>query len=383
MNICINGLAYQKGIMGGVETYLQGLIRYLPDIDSDNAYTLLLGNKYTEGLDISSNVKINKVALYEKPNPLFFINLFFNAAMGVDLHSRSLSGIKADVVHYPFGLLFPAVQDVPSVLTFHDMQHEFYPAFFSIKERLFRARTYQESTKRATRLIADSYHVKQCLVDRYGIEPAKIDVVYLGASAEFRAINDQEKMLDLRQKHGLARPFMYYPAATWPHKNHVRLLEALQLLVTRYKFDGLLVLTGTAKQQNDFILKKISELGLENHVKILGYLPSSDLPLLYNMARLLIFPSLFEGFGIPLVEAMACGCPVVAANCTSIPEVLSDAGHLFDPTSVDDLATTVWSAWNDDTQLEVMRQKGLKRAELLTWRDTARMTLAVYEKAFK
>lgn len=120
---------------------------------------------------------------------------------------------------------------------------------------------------------------------------------------------------------------------------------------------------------------------LERYVRILGYLPYSDLPCIYNLARLLVFPSLFEGFGIPLVEAMACGCPVVAADCTSIPEVLAGAGLLFDPTSVEDIADNLWASWNDDLKLADMKQKGLIRAERFTWERAVKETVDVYHKA--
>ena len=174
---------------------------------------------------------------------------------------------------------------------------------------------------------------------------------------------------------------MYYPAATWPHKNHKRLLAALKIMKDRYGFDGQLVLSGIAMQANDAVLEEIGRLGLRDDVIVLGYLPHEDLPCLYNLARLMVFPSLFEGFGIPLVEAMACGCPVACSNVTSIPEVVGDAAVTFDPVSVEDMAEKTWALWSNDSLLRDMKTQGLDRVKLFSWDNMARQTIQVYEKA--
>jgi glycosyltransferase involved in cell wall biosynthesis len=176
---------------------------------------------------------------------------------------------------------------------------------------------------------------------------------------------------------------MFYPAATWPHKNHKNLLLALKIMVDHHGFDGELLLTGITKQSNSAILDEISRLGLANRVKLPGYVATDDLPHLYNLARMLVFPSLFEGFGIPLVEAMACGCPVVCSNTTCLPEVLGGAGGLFDPLAPDGMADKIWSIWNDDDRLSEMRRLGLERAGLFTWKKAASETIKVYSKAIE
>lgn len=367
--------------MGGVETYLHGLLNHLPVVAPDDTFTLLLGSDDQGGGIFPANITISQVKTYTKPDPRWYINLLTIAVLNADFHSRMINKCQADVVHYPFTLLFPPVTHKPTVLTFHDMQQEFYPAFFSLRERVYRARTYKTSAQRATRIIAISHHVKHCLVNTYQIQPEKIDVVYNGCDQNFRIIDNHETLRKVQAQYGLDRPFMFYPAASWPHKNHVRLLDALALLVKHKHFDGQLVLTGIAKDQSKTICTRIKTLGLEKHVKLLGYLHYDDLPYIYNLARLLVFPSLFEGFGIPLVEAMACGCPVLAANCTAIPEVLADAGMLFNPSSVGDMAAKIWSVWNDDVKLDAMKLMGLRRAELFTWGNTAKGTIQTYQKA--
>jgi glycosyltransferase involved in cell wall biosynthesis len=228
--------------------------------------------------------------------------------------------------------------------------------------------------------MAISDFTRQSLMDLYGVPAERIDVVHLSCGNEYRECCDQEVLLKIREKYGLVRPFLYYPAATWPHKNHRTLLAALQLLHERYGFDGELVLTGIAMRSHNELLDEIERRGLKDKVRVLGYLPYEELPYLYKLARIMVFPSLFEGFGIPLVEAMACGCPVVCSDVTSIPEVVGDAAVTCDPNSFEDMADKIWTVWNDDGQIEKMRARGLARADLFSWEKTARQTLDVYRR---
>jgi glycosyltransferase involved in cell wall biosynthesis len=298
-----------------------------------------------------------------------------------DVLKPFLNRVPLDVIHHPFTVLNPRGLATSSVLTFWDMQEEFFPEFFSATVLRWRQRMYRPSAEEATRIIVSSEFTKQCLVERYRIVPDKIDVIYTGYGPEFRVIDDPEDLDQVRQKYGLSRPFLYYPAASWPHKNHRTLLAALRILCDRNDFDGQLVLTGIAMQAHGDMLRDIERLGLGERVKILGYLPYGELPFLYNLARLMVFPSLFEGFGIPLVEALACGCPVVCARAASIPEVVGEAGVTFDPLSAEDMADKVNSVWQDDGRISDMKIRGRERARIFDWETTARKTVATYERA--
>ncbi len=301
--------------------------------------------------------------------------------IGFDALKPILRKVDADVIHHPFTTLKPLGLDIPSVLTFWDMQHEFYPGFFSKIELKMRNQLYAPSARQATRVITSAEFTKKCLIEKYDVDANKIDVVYTGYGSEYRIIDDEDQLALIRRKYDLEAPFFFYPAATWPHKNHKTLLRALKLLREKYRFDGRLVLTGIAMQSQNEILSLVKELGLSDHVKVLGYLPYEEMPILYNLANLMVFPSFFEGFGIPLVEAMACGCPVACSNVTSMPEVVGNSGAMFDPNSVEEMAETLWAIWNDEDKRRQMSQSGLQRASLFNWSDTARQTLAVYQKA--
>jgi glycosyltransferase involved in cell wall biosynthesis len=318
---------------------------------------------------------------YRKSSVKKLLRSILKGATGIDILRAEPNYLNFDVVHHPLSTMKPSWKRFPSVLTFLDMQQEFYPQFFTSVELETRRATSRASASAATRIIAISEHAKKCLEERYEIEADKIDVIYPGYGEEYRVIDDWERVNAIRRKYGLEKPFLYYPAATWPHKNHRLLLFALKLLKERYGFDGELVLTGVAMNTFDTLMSEAVRLGLDGMVRVLGYLPYEELPCLYTLAKLMVFPSLFEGFGIPVVEAMACGCPVACSNATSLPEVIGGAGIMFDPSSQEDMAEKIWQAWIDDGKLELLRQAGLKRVAMFTWKDAARETLDVYKRA--
>jgi glycosyltransferase involved in cell wall biosynthesis len=381
MRVGLNATSFLPGQMGGMETYFRNLLDRLQQFDQADNYLILCDKRFAGEFQLINSAFRMEHINFAKPSPAWFLRGVIRNLFNQDILANRMNRVKADVIHHPFTVLTPPEIRLPSVLTFWDMQHEFFPEFFSRTELLKRQRLYRASAERATRIIVSAAFTKECLIDRYGIAADKIEVIYTGFGHEYRPVHDDDVLAGIRSKYGVNRPFMLYPAATWPHKNHKRLLEAVKVLHDHHQFDGALVLTGIAMQSHSEIKGEINRLGLADQVKILGYLPAADLPGLYNCARLMVFPSLFEGFGIPLVEAMACGCPVVCAAATSLPEVVGSAGMLFDPRDIEGMAETIWSAWNDEGALAGMRERGLERVTLFDWDDTARKTMAVYKKA--
>jgi len=380
MKVVLNLLEFNPGAMGGIETYIRNILSRLVTIDSSSSWTVVCNESTAEYFAaIDSRIDLKIIMNRRRSFPRLSRSLIRNIS-GIDLLAKSIERLGADVVHNPLTNVRPLALSRPSVLTFYDMQHEYYPQMFSPRELLRRKAKYEKAVHLADRIIAISGHVKLSLMEKYGVAADKIDVVYLGCGAEYRMLEDSGRFDTLKQKYRLDRPFMYYPAATWPHKNHRNLLAALRILKDQSSFDGDLVLTGIAMRAHSELIEEIERHGLSDRVKVLGYLPYEELPSLYNMARLLVFPSLFEGFGIPLVEAMACGCPVVCSDDTSIPEVIGDAGLLFDPLSPADIAEKILTVWNNPEMCAGMREKGLDRAKLFNWDETTRKTLDVYRK---
>jgi len=381
MRIGLNGITFAPGKMGGMETYFRSLVTNLQLIDRENEYLLLCDTCHEqEFAPLSPGFRFRHVN-YADGSLRWFLRGALRAAFGTDILEREVKGLPVDLIHHPFTVLTPLKTALPSVLTFWDMQQEFYPEFFTARELRKRSSSYKASAQEATRIIVSSDFTRQCLVERYGIDQGKIDVIYTGYGEGFQQVMDQERLEKVQTVYGLQRPFIFYPAATWPHKNHVTLLAALKILIDRRLFDGELVLTGIAMAENGAVLQEIDRLGLTGSVRTLGYVSKNDLACLYSLARMLVFPSLFEGFGIPLVEAMACGCPVVCANATSLPEVVGDAGRLFDPRSAEDMAEQIELVWSNTELQAELRRRGLDRSGRFNWSDTARKTLDVYRKA--
>lgn len=381
MKIGLNAISFVPGKMGGTETYFRNLVSLLQQHDCENSYTIICDKRFTSEFQ-SSNPRFSvKNINYAKPSLKWFVRGIVRNVLNLDILKWDVSGIDVDVIHHPFTVLTPPRLSIPSVLTFWDMQQEFYPEFFSKSELLKRKRTFRASAEEATRIIVSAAFTKRCLIEKYAIEPSKIKVIYTGFSSHYGVVADQEKLTQVRNKYGLDKPFLYYPAATWPHKNHKNLLEALKILRDERQFDGQLVLTGVAMKSHGEINSHVERLGLADMVKVLGYLDYAELPYLYNIAALMVFPSFFEGFGIPLVEAMACGCPVVCSDATSLPEIVGSAGLLFDPASPRDIAAKIWRAWSNQGVRNEMRAAGLERVALFNWVETAKSTLEVYKEA--
>ena len=381
LRIALNAIDWVPGTMGGVEVYFGSLLDQLQRLDRNNEYLVLCNRKNQDKIRITNRKFTLRQYDLTRPSLRWFIHRGVRKATGFDFMRPAIDRLRCDVIHHPFTVLNPMGLETPSVLTVVDIQHEFFPEFFSPKILRWRRVAYRRSVAEAVVIIAISEYVKGTLVEKYAADPTKIEVVHIGIGRQFRAVEDPEILRRVSGRYGIGRPFLYYPAATWPHKNHRRLLESMRLLIDRHRFDGDLILTGIAMQHHEEMLRAIDRLDLRDRVKILGYLEKEDLPALYSLARWMVFPSLFEGFGIPLVEAMSCGCPILCSNTTSVPEVAGDAALMFSPDSTEDIAETIRRAWNDESLRCDLREKGFARARLFDEEEMARRTLQLYGKA--
>jgi glycosyltransferase involved in cell wall biosynthesis len=261
-----------------------------------------------------------------------------------------------DVVHYPLTVPVPSVK-APSVVTLHDLQHRDLPDFFGPGRRSFRRVAYDRAAKGAAAVVVMSDFVRERAVELLGLDPARIYTIPLGVDHDVFRPGDEER-----------EPFILYPARPWPHKNHVRLLEAFAAMrATRPQLR--LVLTGGGLDRLDPLPDGVSRLGVVSPERLAS---------LYRRAACLAFPSLYEGFGLPPLEAMACACPVAASHAGAIPEVCADAAVLFDPEDVESIAAGILEA---NERADELGEKGIARAEQFTWEETARQHEAVYLEA--
>jgi len=378
MNIGISLVDFTPGRMGGVETYVRNLVSWIAVNDQENRYTLICTDHNVGYFDAIIDRVETLVFKNDKSSPGRLLRSLARKVLRVDMVQVEIDRLGLDLLHNPFTSVRCSKYKTPLIVTFHDIQHHYYPDFFKSKDVRGRDSVYRKAAFEADNIIAVSDHTKQTLIDSYKVPSDHIHVVHLGVGPEYRRIDDQTFLALEKINLGLTKPFLYYPAATWLHKNHINLLRAISLLKNHHHFDGDLVLTGVATSARDRLMTKISELGLQDRVRVLGYLPYENLPVIYNLARMMIFPSLFEGFGFPVLEAMACGCPVVCSNVTSLPEVAGDAAGYFDPTSPEDIAACINKLWNDDDALRNMREAGINRAKQFSWQRTAQLTREIY-----
>ncbi len=351
MRIGISLLTLAPGDLGGSETYARQLVRALARAGALD-YVVLVPAHAKDAADGLPAIEVEDPPVGKRgPSRIPLIALSARRTRGVGERVAAL-----DVVHYPLTVPVPAT-DAPTVVTLHDIQHRDLPDFFGPARRSFRRIAYDRAAKAAAAVVVTSEFVRDRALDVLELDPARIHVVPLAIDHTVFGPGGEEP-----------EPFVLYPARPWPHKNHARLFEAFaSLRETRPRLR--LVLTGGGHER----------LGtLPDGVESLGTVSTSALASLYRRAACLVFPSLYEGFGLPPLEAMACGCPVAASNAGAIPEVCGDVAVYFDPADVDAMASAMLEA---DNRRDALRAKGFARSAQFTWDAAAARHDDVYRAA--
>jgi glycosyltransferase involved in cell wall biosynthesis len=288
---------------------------------------------------------------------------------------ESLGG---DLIHFPFQAFIRC--GLPSIYTPWDLQHLRYPQFWSDQQIAFREELYSAGCHSAQAVVAATCAVKSDLEQFYGLDPQKIFVIRCAPPVALYEGMTDEAAQDVRARYRLPDLFGFFPAQTWVHKNHVRLLEALRLLGDRHGVRLNLVCTGAKNEYWPVISRHIDELGLQAQVTFLGFVSPLEVRALYRLAQFVVFPSLFEGAGLPVIEAFQEG---VAVTCSDIPplrEYGGDAVLTFDPHSTDSIAASLLRISSDEALREQLRARGRERSRLFTWERTGRTYRALYRK---
>jgi glycosyltransferase involved in cell wall biosynthesis len=341
-------LTLVPGELGGSETATRGLLRGLASVGALDYRVFAPAVAPDAGEGLPTEVVAEYRRAHSMPERLVAMGL---ATARPGPLRRHLEG--ASVVHYPLTIAIPPAR-VPTVVTLYDVQHLDLPQMFSRAERAFRSLAYHRSARSAARLVVNSEFVRDRAVERLGIGRGRLRVIPFGIDhATF------SPGAEVRE------PFVLYPARAWPHKNHERLFRAFSL-VRRARPDLRLVLTGGGHRGAP-----------PDGVELRGHVSPRELVSLYRRASALVFPSLYEGFGQPPLEAMACGCPVACSDAASLPEVCGDAARYFDPRDVDGIARAVLDVLGEP---EAWRARGLERAAQFTWERTARDHEHVYRE---
>ena len=286
---------------------------------------------------------------------------------------------RIDLYFCPLSVLFPRPAPRPSVVTLPDIQERYYPEFFAPTDLYTRDLHFAASTRMADRVVTHSYFSRDSLVLHHGLSAEKVVVAPHTVDRRFF----QAERIARRPERPLPEAFLYFPANLWKHKNHETLLQALRWLALERGLRVPLVLTGFLDESADAypFRQRAADLGIGELVQHLGFVDPEEVAYLYVHARMLVFPSLFEGFGMPLVEAMAAGCPVVAAASSSIPEVVGDAGLTFDTQDPRSLAEAIARVWSDDRLRADLSARGRLRAQAFGPRQAVDAHLRAFEEA--
>ena len=347
MRVGISLLTLVPGEVGGAETSARGLCRGLAEAGALEyaAFTPPAAPGAGEGLPEVPVPEYRRARSI--PERALAMAL---AAARPGLLRRRYTGL--DAVHYPLTIALPPLE-LPTAVTVHDLQHRDHPERFSRAERLFRARTHERSARSAQAVVVPSQFVRRRAIELLGLPPERVHAIPWGVDHERFRPGDEER-----------EPFLLYPARPWPHKNHARLLEAFARLRGE-RPELRLVLTGGGHEGRP----------MPDGVEVRGLVPGDELASLYRRAACLVFPSLYEGFGQPPLEAMASGTPVAASNIPAVAEACGDAAALFDPMDADDIAAVVGAVLESPGRFAAA---GPERARAFTWAETARKHDAVY-----
>ncbi|MEP6637411.1 MAG: glycosyltransferase family 1 protein [Acidobacteriota bacterium] len=369
MRIAIDAHSVGTGL-GGNESYATNLIEALAEIDSNNSYTLYVTRH--EAIERFGGRWPNFTVRSTLPHtPLIRIPITLSAELRKN---------PVDVLHVQFSS--PPLSPCPVVVSIHDLSFEHLPDTFKRRSRAQLRLTVRRSARKAAHILALSEHARSDIVETYGISRDRVTAIPIAAAERFAPVEDQKELQRIRDLYGIRGAYILSVGALQPRKNLARLVTAYARLSQARKHQvPQLVIVGKQAWLYGETLQAIRESGLGNSIIVTGYVPDIHLPVLYSGALCFVYPSYFEGFGLPPLEAMKCGAPVITGNRTSLPEVVGSAGLLVDPFDVDAIAGAIAQLVDNPDLRSQLRVKGFERASMFDWRETAKRTLEVYKRA--
>lgn len=352
----------------GVSRYIHGLMTHLPLVDDSLTYLAYIQDPELRVQGWQTRVSPWRTA--RPPARILWEQIAQPWALGRD---------RVDLVHAPV-YVGPLATRRPVLVTIHDLSVFRYPELFPKGNRIYLQSFTRLSARRAVRLIADSQSTRRDIQEILGISRSHIDVIYPGVGNEMRPIEDPERLASLRSRHGLPERFILCVATLEPRKNLYLLLEAMARLVAQTDLPHHLVLAGGQGWFYESLNARVRALRLQDRVLFPGFVPDGELPLWYSAAELFVYPSRYEGFGLPPLEAMACGAPVIVSDQSSLPEVVGQAGVQLPPDDPEAWARTMAELLESPTRRAALREAGLQRAQSFGWRSTAAATAQLYHQ---
>ncbi len=377
----------------GIGAHWRELMRALAAVDSENTYVLLYAKGFPasdDEVDYPPNFERLHITVpfFRRKRSLFYLWLFDGARVEGIFHRR---GVDIALLTTFAEVWFPGkpFRAFPTVVWVYDLIPFVFPRQYFDEARYGRLKRFLMHRKLrytacASRIITSSRAVKDDWVRFTGYPPSRVDVIPLGVGRGFFAA-DGLAAEALRKKLALPERFILYVGGIDPRKNLIRALEAYAKARRKADVPEIVIAGSVNKSHPDFVslTEKISELGLEGRVRFLGFVDDSDLPALYRAAQFLLFPTLYEGFGLPALEAMASGCPVLTSNCSALPEVVGDAALLVDPYDVDAIADAIAALAENESLRRRLSRAGRLRAQGFTWEDAARRLVETLRKALE
>lgn len=365
------------GRSGGVEEYIWNILGNLLEIDNRNTYLLFKSGA-------RSNNQLESVVPRVSPSKDIALKnfKFSNRLLNVSLKLfrepllDSVCG-KVDAFFMPNINLGPVSKKCKKIITFHDLSYEIYPEYFSLKRRLWhKFINPKQQAEEAYKIIAVSEATKNDLLQLYNVPPEKIKVIYSGVNSQFYPIGwNDVRLARIKKKYNLPDKFILYFGVIEPRKNISGLIKAFELARDAGLNDFKLVIAGSRGWLYEEIIQTARESRYAKDIVFTGFIDSEDKIFVYNSAHLFIYPSFYEGFGFPPLEAMACGIPTITSNVSSLPEVVDNAAVMIDPYKVDELAEAIQlCAINKELRVQLV-DKGLKQARKFNWENAAKETL--------
>jgi len=357
---------------GGPETYEISLVRHLARLDSKNNYHIYcLDNSAPASLNIQQdNFNIHTFAIKSR-----WISVPFSLPLAMYRDDIGL-------VHNTF--IPPPFSSKDYVFTMHSSVHFVHPEFYPARIRLRLNSSIKKGISKAKNIICVSNNVRDLTAEYYGVSADRLSVIYHGVDPMYKPLNTDNTIASPEDRYQINGPYILVVGKIQKNKNIIRILEAFYKLKQDPQISPelKLVLAGKRTWTSEGIDEAISGYKLQKDVIELGHLPHAELPALYNGAQLLAFPTLWEGFGLPALESMACGTPVVTSNNSCMPEITNGAAIMIDPYSSDSLASGMHEVLTDENTAMKLRDSGLKRAAEFTWEKTAQQTLDVYQNVY-
>ncbi len=369
LRVGINARYIQRKVTG-IEKYILQCLSLLSKIDSKNKYVLFFSNNFLPKLNL-------------KPNFSRFITKFPTKSAFARIIweqfwlSREIRKEKINLFHGT-SFVLPLFKPCRYLLTIYDLSYLYYPESYTFLNRLYYRLFLKHSVKMANRIIAISTAAKNEIVKEFGVSEKKIDIIYPAFDDDFAVMNKIVAKDFLSKNYHISEPFFLFVGSLIPRKNLVRIILAFNKIKDQSKHK--LVVIGKKGWLYEEIFDTVKKLNLQSKVIFTNYVPEDDLPYFYNAATSLVFASLHEGFGIPILEAMACGCPVITSNKSSMPEVAGDSAILVDPLNIDDISAAMNKIISDEKLRIELIKKGLERVKLFSWEKSAQQLLDVYEK---